>query len=28
VAAVAVEIATASHWRYVSGQVVRLAVHG
>jgi NAD(P)-dependent dehydrogenase (short-subunit alcohol dehydrogenase family) len=28
VAAVAVEIATAPHWRYASGQVVRLAVHG
>ncbi|MGH3430366.1 MAG: SDR family NAD(P)-dependent oxidoreductase, partial [Mycobacteriales bacterium] len=28
VASVAVEIATASHWRYASGQVVRLAVHG
>lgn len=28
VAAVAVEIASAPHWRYVSGQVVRLAVHG
>ncbi|MGH3831942.1 MAG: SDR family NAD(P)-dependent oxidoreductase [Pseudonocardiaceae bacterium] len=28
VAAVAVEIATAPHWRYVSGQVVRLAVRG
>lgn len=28
VAAVAVEIASAPHWRYASGQVVRLAVHG
>lgn len=28
VASVAVEIATAPHWRYASGQVVRLAVHG
>lgn len=28
VAGVAVEIATASHWRYASGQVVRLAVRG
>jgi 3-oxoacyl-[acyl-carrier protein] reductase len=28
VAAVAVDIATAPHWRYASGQVVRLAVHG
>lgn len=28
VAALAVEIASAPHWRYASGQVVRLAVHG
>jgi 3-oxoacyl-[acyl-carrier protein] reductase len=28
VASVVVEIATAPHWRYASGQVVRLAVHG
>lgn len=28
VASVVVEIATAPHWRYVSGQVVRLAVRG
>ncbi len=28
VAAVAVEIATAPHWRYASGQVVRLALRG
>lgn len=28
VASVAVEIATAPHWRYVTGQVVRLAAHG
>jgi NAD(P)-dependent dehydrogenase (short-subunit alcohol dehydrogenase family) len=28
VANVAVEIATAPHWHYASGQVVRLAVHG
>lgn len=28
VAAVAVEIATATHWHYASGQTVRLAVHG
>lgn len=28
VAAVAVEIASAPHWRYASGQVVRLAVRG
>lgn len=28
VAAIAVEIASAPHWRYASGQVVRLAVHG
>jgi 3-oxoacyl-[acyl-carrier protein] reductase len=28
VAAVAVEITSAPHWRYASGQVVRLAVHG
>lgn len=28
VAAVVVEIASAPHWRYASGQVVRLAVHG
>jgi NAD(P)-dependent dehydrogenase (short-subunit alcohol dehydrogenase family) len=28
VASVAVEIATAPHWQYASGQVVRLAVHG
>lgn len=28
VATVAVEIARAPHWRYATGQVVRLAVHG
>lgn len=28
VACVVVEIATTPHWRYASGQVVRLAVHG
>jgi NAD(P)-dependent dehydrogenase (short-subunit alcohol dehydrogenase family) len=28
VGTVAVEIATARHWRYASGQVVRLAMHG